>query len=88
MKKECVILCNLQKEPIMVLDVKTFANSKDFLEFSIKCDENLRKTLVESATKDEKVKQLEKRIKRLELEIAFDRGDLTEEEYNDEISRL
>lgn len=88
MKKDCVVLYNLKKEPIMVLDIKTFAQPKDFIEFSQKCEQNLSNQLLEEKAKDERINQLEKRIKRLELDIAFDRGDITEGEYEHEINSL
>ena len=88
MKKECVILKDLNHNPIMILEIKTFTNSQTYLEFEKLCGKNALDLTIELAAKQERINQLEHRIKKTELELAFNRGDLTEEEYENEISRL
>lgn len=88
MQKQCVVLKDLNDKPILVLELKTFINAKQFLDFKQECESNYKNFLDELKAKNQRIDELEKRIKKNELELAYNRGDLTEEEYENELNKL
>ena len=78
----------MKNRPIMILETKVFYDFKSISEMDNLCKDNMKNLLLELAAKDEVINQLEKRVHRNELELAYNRGDLTEEEYQNELSKL
>lgn len=82
MIKQVVIIYQNGK-PVELCDIKTFQNTNDFLKFKEEVEFN--KTLLdqENERKEKKILELEKRIKLLELEAKYNRGEITEKEYEE-----
>jgi len=74
MIKEAVVL-KINDKPIACLDIKKFDDPKDFNELQAECEKNKKELL-------ELFKDFEKRLNKLELRLARDEGEITEEEFN------
>lgn len=87
MNKKCVIIKDLNGKPLQILDFKTFTCPADYLAFEKECEENHREFVAELKAKDERIAQLENALRLVQLELAYNRGDLTEEEYENAINK-
>lgn len=86
--KKVIILTNSSNKPIKVLDIKDLEveeyfkvkkQSEENLKADISKDESYRSSL------EEKIKELEKHIAVIELELKYNRGDIDEETYRKEV---
>lgn len=88
MKKQIIILTNKNNEPIKVLDIKSL-ELEDFVKVKKECETNYKKDIQEKDNFEngllEKIANLEKRLHNVELELAYNRGDIDEETYKKEV---
>ena len=80
--KECIVVYS-NGLPVAIYGIRHF-DSQTFLSFRQECKNNAEKLENEQKHKEEtllaKLGELEAKIEKLEKEIAFDRGEITEEE--------
>lgn len=86
MIKQAVII-RYNDKPVMVLPITTFQSAEDYAKFELECRKNIEQ-LISSKNEVEEghkklVKDCMKRITRLEIELRFQKGEITEEEYNE-----
>lgn len=87
MIKNCVIITK-EGKPTELLEIKTFKDSESYLEFKKVCDTN--KVLYDNKKEEENkalqnhIAFLEQEIKRINKELAYNRGEISEEEYKGE----
>ena len=86
MIKKAVII-SYKNRPIFVSDIKEFKTYEDFASVSKEAENNLT-TLVAMFQNDRKelkkrVNDLELRIRNLEIQIKYDHGDISKEEYDE-----
>ena len=80
MIKSCVVI-TLNGKPIECLEVKTFKDLKDYNSFKAECDKNKAEFVKE-------IDNLKKQIKAIQLELAYNRGVLSKEEFDKEVAKL
>ena len=82
--KKAIIYYDENNTAIRVLDIKEFAIS-DFVDAKKECEKNLKAKLEkereEKAKLENALNELYARLKVVELELAFNRGDIDEETY-------
>ena len=96
MVKKVVLIHNEKGELVNVLDITTIQDSTTFLSLVKQANENREKENAEKQaildTKErelnKRLKDIEKRLILLELEQKLNRGELTQEEYELEVSKL
>lgn len=96
MKKLVVLTYNNNGEIVGVSEVKEFENASSLLELSALASKNREKDenekQLELTTKEQtlnkRLNDIETRLKSLEIEQKYNRGELTEEEYNKEIEKV
>lgn len=65
--------------PIELIQEKVFADTKSYFEFVKQCEENKK----EQEQRIADYEQLKKRVALIELELKYNRGEITETEYNE-----
>lgn len=82
--KKAIIYYDENNTAIRVLDIKDFSIS-DFIDAKNNCEKNLKAKLEkereEKAKLETTLSELFARLKIVELELAFNRGDIDEETY-------
>ena len=95
MVKKVVLVHNEEGKVIDVLDITTVQDSNTFLSLVKEAKQNkendIAKKQLELDTKEQKLNkvlnELDIRLKLVEIEQKYNRGDITEEEYNKEIAK-
>ena len=95
MVKKVVLVHNEEGKVIDVLDITTVQDSNTFLSLVKEAKQNkendISKKQLELDTKEQKLNkvlnELDIRLKLVEIEQKYNRGDITEEEYNKEIAK-
>ena len=84
MIKQAVII-KYNDKPVMVLPITTFQSAEDYAKFEKECKQNFEKFIEDKKGVIEELNQgifsNDKRIQKLEAEIKYIKGELTEEEY-------
>jgi len=82
-KIEAVILTDNNNQPIKLLDIKSFKDSKTYLEFKESCVKNQEEHERQLREKELRIEMLEQRLYKIETELAYNRGEISEKEYNE-----
>lgn len=84
MIKQAVIITANDK-PIMVLPVTTFQSAEDYVKFEQECKKNYAELKKSQDDKELGVSldliELKNRIDNLQVELSYQKGEITEEEY-------
>lgn len=80
MVKNCVVI-SLNGKPVECLEVKTFKDLKDYNSFKAECDKNKAEVI-------EEINNLKKQIKAIQLELAYNRGVISKEDFDKEVAKL
>lgn len=80
-KRKCAVI-TLGNLPVQVLDIKELTPA-EYLELKKKCNENQEVLMKMQKTKDNKIQDLEKQIRVLELTLKLDHGEITKKEFDD-----
>lgn len=82
--KKAIIYYDENNTAIRVLDIKDYGIN-EFINAKNSCEKNLKAKLEKEREEKEKLEnvlsELYTRLRLVELELAFNRGDITEEEY-------
>ena len=84
MIKQTVII-KLENKPVMVLPITTFQSAEDYAKFELECKKNFeefvesRKSIIEELNQQNFLNG--KEIERLKTELKYQKGEITEEEY-------
>ncbi len=82
--KKAIIRKDLNGMPIEILDIKTLS-AEDFIKYQKICktaqEENERVEKEKASEIEKRLSQLEKDLYNAKLELAYNRGDITLEEY-------
>ena len=81
MLRNCVVLINDKKQPIAILDIKTFKDDKSYHELKEKAEKNYAKEVEEKNELIGLVKDLRYEVVCLKAQIKYDHGEITKEEY-------
>lgn len=79
--KQVIIILNGEK-PIKCCEIKNIADSTEFLKLQKECDENLLELERQEQEKVHRIEELERKLHCVETELAYNRGEITEKEYN------
>lgn len=80
MVKQAVII-RYEEKPIAVLPVITFQSAEDYVRFERECKLNYEELLSKLSELKNRLSDCETEICNLKLRGQFDRGEITEEEY-------
>lgn len=82
--KKAIIRKDTNGMPIEILDIKSLS-VEDFLKYQKICKVAQEESLKEEKNKndllEQRLSQLEKDLYNVKLELAYNRGDITQEEY-------
>ena len=85
--KKIVLILDENNKPVELVDIKE-VSIDEYLKHKKACETNLKNKIDEKAEKEEIIKNkfddLFKRLSKVEKELAYNRGDITLEEYERE----
>ena len=74
MSKQAIVIF-LNEKPIITAELKSFADSTEFIKRREECKANMEELLREQKAKDERIARLEKQLANLEHEIKVLKGE-------------
>lgn len=77
------ILTDESGKPIKALEIKSFSDSKTYLDFKKVCEDNHKNIIEEKQKLYDIINSLQTRLDKAEAELKFNRGEITEKEFNE-----